>query len=326
MQVYCNGSNEHYIVLACPFGKTNRPLEFCPPVSLLTKSAACRYAEAMNCTGPRLGTHVDDIFGGFKFDSSYEKALHFREYLCSVGRSLTVEFDLKETKTPLPSKDQVILGCRWNSVTQRVRTSESKRAKYLSRIDKHLRSHYASVHDLLKLNGNLNYAAEVAPFGRPFLAPLTNATVGHEAKDIVPLDPIMKMCLRIWMNILTINRGLSIQFVLDKLPRLESEIFVDASTERGIGGCCCSAYFAYPWTGLSMFEVDIIARRELLACLIALACFKRFLFGRLAVMYSDNENAVNWLRKGRSSNMLGTHFLAAWELEKYKLQCKISPK
>ena len=35
------------------------------------------------------------------------------------------------------------------------------------------------------------------------------------------------------MNILTINRGLSIQFVLDKLPRLESEIFVDASTEWG---------------------------------------------------------------------------------------------
>ena len=75
-----------------------------------------------------------------------------------------------------------------------------------------------------------------------------------------------------------------------------------------------------------MFEVDIIARRELLTCLVALAFFKRFLFGRLAVMYSDNENAVNWLRKGRSSNMLGTHFLAAWELEKYKLQCKISPK
>ena len=100
MQVYCNGSNEHYIDLACPFGKTNSPLEFCPPVSLLAKSAACRYAEAMNCTGPRLGTHVDDIFGGFKSDNSYEKALHFREYLCSMGRSLTVEFNLKKRLRP----------------------------------------------------------------------------------------------------------------------------------------------------------------------------------------------------------------------------------
>ena len=39
-QVYCNGPNEHYIDLACPFGKTNSSLEFCPPVRLFAESAA----------------------------------------------------------------------------------------------------------------------------------------------------------------------------------------------------------------------------------------------------------------------------------------------
>ena len=71
----------------------------------------------------------------------------------------TVKFNLKETRTTLPSKDQVILRCRWNSVTQYVRTSASKRAKYLMRIEKHLRSSYVSVQDLLQLHGNLDYAA-----------------------------------------------------------------------------------------------------------------------------------------------------------------------
>ena len=77
-QVYCNGQNEHYIDLACPYGKTNSPLEFCPPVSLFAESAAVRYGEISRCT-PSLGAYVDDIYGGFKFNPCYERALHFRE-------------------------------------------------------------------------------------------------------------------------------------------------------------------------------------------------------------------------------------------------------
>ena len=41
-QVYCNGPNEHYVDLACPFGKTNSTLEFCPPVKLFAILAAVR--------------------------------------------------------------------------------------------------------------------------------------------------------------------------------------------------------------------------------------------------------------------------------------------
>ena len=44
-QVYCNGPDEHYIDLACPFGKTNSSLEFCPPVRLFAESAAQRYGQ-----------------------------------------------------------------------------------------------------------------------------------------------------------------------------------------------------------------------------------------------------------------------------------------
>ena len=42
-QVYCNGIHEHYIDLACPFGKTNSTLEFCPPVALFAKSVTANY-------------------------------------------------------------------------------------------------------------------------------------------------------------------------------------------------------------------------------------------------------------------------------------------
>ena len=108
-QVYCNRPNEHYIDIACPFGKTNSSLEFCPPVALFARSAAIRYSEQFKVPAPSIGTHVDDIFGGFIIGDSRERAMHFRQWLCEVGRSLTVMFNINESKTPMPAKKQVRL-------------------------------------------------------------------------------------------------------------------------------------------------------------------------------------------------------------------------
>ena len=128
-QVYCNGPNEHYIDLACPFGKTNSSLEFCPPVQLFAKSAAARYGQLLSRWTPTLGTHVDDIFGGFKRCEKYTEAHRFREYLISVGANLTIIFNPKEKKTPLPARSQVILGRLFNSTSNRVPTVDKKRKK-----------------------------------------------------------------------------------------------------------------------------------------------------------------------------------------------------
>ena len=326
MQVYCNGPEEHYIDLACPFGKTNSPLEFCPPVKLFAKSAAIRYAKKMDCEAPCLGTHVDDIFGGFKFCRSYERAAHFRNYLCSIGSDLTLDFNLKPEKTPLPARKQVILGCLQNSEDKHIRTSDNKRTKYLSRINNLLNKDCVKVEELTRLHGNLTYAACVSPFGRPFLGPLMNLTINRTPTAEVSISPLVKMCLRVQKKILTANRGISFAFALNKLPRCATAIFVDASTDQGIGGCCGSAYFSYPQPQLTRFDVDVIARMELLACLVALVCFRGWIRGRLVTIYSDNENVVAWLKKGRSSNLLGMRLLAAQEVIKYKLECKTSPK
>ena len=63
-----------------------------------------------------------------------------------------------------------------------------------------------------------------------------------------------------------------------------------------------------------------------MACFIGLVCFGDLERGTIVVIYSDNKNAVSWLKKGRSRNLLGMKLLAAWELQKYVLACKTSPK
>ena len=229
-QVYCNGPNEHYIDLACPFGKTNSSLEFCAPIELLAKSMAIRYSQIFDTDAPVLGTHVDDIFGGFKNCASFDKAMHFREFLFKMGSELTIQFNPKLKKTPLPAKSQVILGRLYNSVTTRVNTAPNKVRKYRLRLAAILAVRITTKKELERLHGCLNYVADVEPFGRPFLALLTSAIVDARDHDRITLSPLARKGLQIWDLILKKNKGISMDFLLDRLPAAQSNIFVDASS------------------------------------------------------------------------------------------------
>ena len=74
------------------------------------------------------------------------------------------------------------------------------------------------------------------------------------------------------------------------------------------------------------FGADFIARKELLAGLVAVFTFRKRIEGRLVNLFSDNSSAVQWLKKSRTSNLVGNTYLACWELIKYISRCKITPE
>ena len=191
-QVYCNGPDEHYIDLACPFGKTNSPLEFCPPVALFARSASIRYSSLFRTAAPTLGTHVDDIFGGFVNNLSYHRACHFRDWMTKTGAHLTIIFNLKVGKTPLPAKEQIILGRVYSSTSRQITTAAQKREKYLLRLKEMYTAASTTRKMVEKLHGNLNYVADIEPYGRPFLSHLTNAIWGSKPGQNVILSDVAK--------------------------------------------------------------------------------------------------------------------------------------
>ena len=73
------------------------------------------------------------------------------------------------------------------------------------------------------------------------------------------------------------NRGVSFDFVLGRLQRGSHDIFVDASSEWGIGGCYGRYYFKFPCSKFEAFGADFISRKELLAAIVSLFCFQEFL-------------------------------------------------
>ena len=174
-----------------------------------------------------------------------------------------------------------------------MKSSGSKVTKYVGRIDELLANGMAQAVDVMSLHGNLSFAANVAPFGKPFLAALSALVVGRKKSDVVALEELSIMCLRIWKKMLTINRGLPYAFVLGELPRSRDDIFVDASEEWGIGGVFGHLYFNYSWEKLSTFAKEFISRKELLAALVALLSFGPEIKGRLVTLYTDNTSVCN---------------------------------
>ena len=92
----------------------------------------------------------------------YKVALDFRNYICDTGEQLPFVFNRKDHKTPLQARKQVILGCLFDSVTRRIRSSEKKVLKNVSRIHEALLRDVVQVSKIMLLRGNLAFAANIA--------------------------------------------------------------------------------------------------------------------------------------------------------------------
>ena len=147
-----------------------------------------------------------------------------------TGTRLSIKFNPKVEKTPLPAKEQIILGRHFDSVSRRVNTALKKRKKYRLRIAALLATEYTSKKELEKIHGCLNDVAGVEPFGRPFLAPITMAMTSVEDDEPISLSEGVRICLRIWEHILKSNKGIQMDFILERIPCSQSDIFADAST------------------------------------------------------------------------------------------------
>ena len=181
-----------------------------------------------------------------------------------------------------PARVMEILGFLYDAVAKRCRLSTKKQTKYINQINVVLESKQISVTNLEKLVGYLTYAAQVSPFGRPFLSVLSSKINPSIRSQSIAISPAMKNALVIQRMILTKNQGLSYDFILGHLPPAKNEWFIDASTNYGCGGIAGNSYFMLKNTNIRnskffgheiKFDDVKIAYRELLSGVIALRYF-----------------------------------------------------
>ena len=184
--------------------------------------------------------------------------------------------------------------------------------------------------------GRLEFAAWVEPFGRPLLTFLSAYIRPDFPRAILPVSEMMTICLQVWRLLITRNRGLHFDFILNNLPVSRPPLFVDASLSGGIGGYCGLWYFSLsieqlrPWLrtcdGWELFPMVDIAWLELLAACTAVYVFARRKTQRIITLFSDNTNVVAWLSKRRAPNPFVCAVVAAIERIKYRNILKISSR
>ena len=91
------------------------------------------------------------------------------------------------------------------------------------------------------------------PFGRPFLRLLAHHINHDDPNAVITLSPLMNSALRIWFAILRRNRGLPYAYILGRLPRANSTIFVDAASLVGLGSLHGSDYFMFVYDDVREF-------------------------------------------------------------------------
>ena len=272
---------------------------------------------------------MDDAFGGARSEKTATKLV---DYITEMGsRHLAV---VNTAKTEGPATALVILGLLYCSQTRVCSLDPTKVTRYAARLGVLLKARQASSKDLERIVGNLQFAAWVEPFGRPLLSLIALEIVPEEPRKVVRLSPMVRVAMRVWVQMLLRNRGLPFGYILDELPVERRIIYVDAALSGGIGGYADHTYFSISQKHLTPFlrrcsgwsgfpQVDI-AWLELFAAFVALDLFAKRSPGHYLILYSDNTNVVAWLSRRHPPNPYVCALVSAIERLKYEFLLKLS--
>ena len=97
-----------------------------------------------------------------------------------------------------------------------------KQVKYRDTLKLILHHGKATSKELERLVGYLVWASYTEPFGRPFISAISGKITRSNPKENVDIHGYIKWALCIWLAIIDRNRGISCDYVLNRLSRSET--------------------------------------------------------------------------------------------------------
>lgn len=198
----------------------------------------------------------------------------------------------------------IYIGFRWDIEAKTVSLPESKRLKYLSRVRRFIDLYQharAPLSHTLTLQGSLVHIAFVYPLGRSHLPSLFYFSSGFNGSSSArryPSNPLIRD-LRWWDSTLSspcISRSLK-----PHGPTLPLDIFVDASTDWGIGIVVDGPWDAWRLIPGWKDQGRNIGWLEALAVeLVIYAVMERGIQDASIIVHSDNQGVIGSFDKGRS--------------------------
>lgn len=247
--------------------------------------------------------YLDDFLFG---DSSKEgcdwQVSHFIKVCQEISFKVSME------KTFFGAREIVFLGILINTETRTISIPTDKRDRALTELDSIIRGKKATVLEIQKITGLLNFLCRAIFPGRAFTRRLYAKISSNNLKQHhhVRVDTEMRSDLQVWKQFLNGDQCYCRPFV-DFEETLKADVldwYTDssASVSGGMG-----LYFSGRWSfGLWGKEFILskepsIAFLELYAVACAIQLWSNLVSNKRVVIFVDNESVVNMINSGTSS-------------------------
>jgi hypothetical protein len=220
---------------------------------------------------------------------------------------------IKSTKTPWhPIKGQdftptfVYIGYTWDIKNQTVSLPEKKQLKFLRRVREFAGQFFAipcHMQDVMKIHGSLCHVTFVHPLGRSYLPAFSNFVSDFKGNKHTTRHPPPSLFTQLnWWR-----EQLEIPGVVRQLrargPPIDHHLYVDASTEWGIGIKRGAYWDAWRGVGAWRSPSRHIGWLESVALeLMVYAIEELGLHDANLVIFSDNQGVIGAFDKGQSHN------------------------
>lgn len=225
-----------------------------------------------------------------------------------------INMPIADEKTVFATQVIIFLGMRINALTRTVEVPQDKVDKAMNQLDALLASKKATVLQIQKLTGLLNFFCRAIVPGRTFTRRMYASFAGNAMRPHhhVRVTGEMKLDLGMWRNFLEQENAVLRPFLDfdDEVNFIELPIFSDAAKSPLFGYSTCfldkkggTAYFCSDQWDEGLIEQwdPSIQFLELYALAVGVILFAPFLAGKRSVIFCDNQAVIQMVTHGVSS-------------------------
>jgi hypothetical protein len=241
--------------------------------------------------------YLDDFGGAENKEDAF--------FAFSLLRSLLFKSGIEEAfdKACPPSEIMVFLGVLFNSRKMTMEVTEKRLAEIRLLVDIWLSKNTASLKEIQKLLGKLNFVGACVKSSRVFINRILNwlrdcyaSNESHSANHMIPQE--VKKDLLWWSRFLPLYNGISL---IDYGEwSLVDEVFSSDSCLTGCGGICGNQYFHCVFPEFILQQNLSITCLEMLAVVVAVKLWCVRLKKKKIVVYCDNLSVCILLNTGKS--------------------------
>ena len=238
--------------------------------------------------------YLDDFGSAEAVEHAWQSYILMGRILSSIG------VDEASEKAVPPTTRMEFLGNILDSETMTIEVTNERKIELLDLLNRWESRSFFKKKELQSLIGKLSFVTNCVRAGRLFLSRLIDALTECSDQGHNVINEEMKKDIQWWIQFLPTFEGVSMIWLLDRCG-YDEQLTSDASLVGG-GATFQTQMVHFKFNQQLLDNTSNIAQRELFTTLVALRIWAPELTGQVVRFYTDNQNSMYAVNRGRSND------------------------